>query len=240
MKVFTGARETAVSPGSPEILVHHGSPDAPAVDVEEVGVGAGTIINNLEYPSYTGYTNFMLADYILQVKDSTSSVTVGEYQAPLQTLNLGDSAFVLMASGFLNNINNPGPGFGLFAVMPSGQVIELPQNTASVQVIHNSPDPAASSVAVWVNTNKVLDSVPFRFASPYLPVPANADVDVSITPAGATDLSSAVLTKTFNLMADTSYVVVATGVTNNPALFDSVQPLRSGSQPGSYDGHYFR
>ncbi len=47
--VYDMGRETATNAANTDLLVFHGSTDAPVVDVVEVGVGAGTIIDNLGY-----------------------------------------------------------------------------------------------------------------------------------------------------------------------------------------------
>ena len=88
-----------------------------------------------------------------------------------------------------------------------------PAPTASVQVIHNSADPAAASVDVYLNGALLpaLTGVNFREASAFLTAPAVVDFTVDVVPAGAA-LSASVFTQTFNLAEDESYIVVADGV----------------------------
>lgn len=224
LEVYAGALETSQNPGSTSILIHHGSPDAPGVDVEEVGVMAGTTANNLSYPDFQPYIPFITLDYILRVYDSTQTVSVGEYLAPLQTLNLADSAAVVLASGFLNTLANPGPSFVVLAILPNGQILELPQTTANVQIIHNSPDILAGQVDIWVNTQKALSNVAFRTATSYLPLPANADFTVSILPGGSSDTAGAVYKESYNLMRDSAYLIVATGLID-PSNYSVNEPF---------------
>ncbi|MEZ5083961.1 MAG: DUF4397 domain-containing protein [Bacteroidales bacterium] len=47
--VYAMGREEANMMDKTDVLVHHGSTDAPIVDIYETGVGAGEIINNLMY-----------------------------------------------------------------------------------------------------------------------------------------------------------------------------------------------
>ena len=164
LQVYANAREQANTSGNTDVLVHHGSPDAPGVDVIETGAGAGTVVNNLDYPNFAGYLSLATSDYILQVQDSTQSVAVGEYLAPLQTLNLADSAVVLVASGLLNTTANPGEPFELLAVLADGTTLPLPQTTSKAQIIHNVADPAAATVDVWLNEQRILDDFAFRTA----------------------------------------------------------------------------
>ena len=58
------------------------------VDVVEVGVGAGTIVDDLGYAEYAGYLQLPTADYALQIRDMSGSTTVAQYAAPLATLGL--------------------------------------------------------------------------------------------------------------------------------------------------------
>ena len=41
--------------GNVDVLVHHGSTDAPTVDVVETGVGAGTLVDDISYTEFQGY-----------------------------------------------------------------------------------------------------------------------------------------------------------------------------------------
>lgn len=224
LQVYTNAREQASTAGNTDVLVHHGSPDAPSVDVIETGAGAGTVVNNLAYPNFAGYLSLPTNDYILQVQDSTQSVAVAEYRAPLQTLNLTDSALVVVASGLLNTTANPGEPFELLAVLADGTTLPLPRTTTQAQVIHNVADPAAATVDVWLNDQRIIDNFAFRTATPYVDLPANSDMTISVTAPTAMDTSGALLQRSFNLPRDSAFTIVAAGVSSNP-IFDSVKPL---------------
>jgi hypothetical protein len=113
--VYAMGREAATSEGNTDVLVFHGSTDAPVVDVYESSVPAGTIIDNFAYGEFAGYLELLTSDYVLEVRDETGMVTVVSYDAPLATLGLDGQALVVLASGFLNPaVNNDGPGFGLY------------------------------------------------------------------------------------------------------------------------------
>jgi hypothetical protein len=148
IKVYAMGREMASTSGETDVLVHHGSTDAPCVDVDEVT--AGNLVNDACYGDFAGYLELPTADYTLSVKDATGTVTVVSYLAPLATLNLDDSAIVVVASGFLNPaVNSGGPAFGLFVALASGgELIALPETTLSInEELENSllnvyPNPA--------------------------------------------------------------------------------------------------
>ena len=126
--VYGMGLEQASNPGNTDVLVFHGSTDAPTVDVYETGVGAGLIIDDLSYTDFAGYLELGTLDYVLEVRDETGTVTVAAYQAPLQTLGLSGSAITVVASGFLNPANNSnGAAFGLWvALAAGGDLVELP------------------------------------------------------------------------------------------------------------------
>lgn len=130
LQVYALGQEAAGSGTNTDVLVHHGSTDAPTVDVVEVGVGAGTIVDDLAYTDFQGYLELPTADYIIDVRDESGTVSVVAYDAPLATLGLDGVALVVVASGFLDPSNNSdGPGFGLWVALPSGgDMIALPVN----------------------------------------------------------------------------------------------------------------
>ncbi len=128
LEVYAMGREAATVGTNTDVLVHHGSTDAPTVDVVETGAGAGTIVDDLAYTDFQGYLELPTADYVLEIRDETGTVGVAAFGAPLGTLNLEGVALVVVASGFLNPANNSdGPAFGLWVALPSGgDLIELP------------------------------------------------------------------------------------------------------------------
>ena len=228
--VYDMGREMAMMEGNTDVLVFHGSTDAPVVDVVEVGVGAGTIVNDFTYSQFAGYLELPTADYALQIRDITGTTTVAEFAAPLATLELDGAALVVVASGFLNpSVNNDGPAFGLWVALPSGgELIELPNvpiSTARVQVIHNSADAAAETVDVWLNDILLIDNFQFRTASPFVDAPANVDFVVTIQPASSTDTTNGLARFTYNLTGGSKYILVANGIVvpegyNPPTPFD--------------------
>ena len=140
LQVFPMAREMAMDPTQVDVLVHHGSTDAPTVDVVETGVGAGTIVNDISYTQFQGYLELPTADYVLDIRDETGTVTVARYQAPLATLSLDGAALTVLASGFLDpSQNSNGPAFGLFVASPAGgPLLELPSVPLSVSDFDSS------------------------------------------------------------------------------------------------------
>lgn len=246
--VWDQAREMAMMENHTDVLVFHGATDAPVVDVVEIGVGAGTIVDNLAYGEFAGYLELPTTDYVLQVRDASGRNAVATYAAPLATLGLQNYALSVVASGFLNPGNNSnGASFGLWVALPQGgQLIPLPQinldpETARVQVIHNSADAAAEVVDVWLNDQMLIDDFKFRTASPFIDAPAGVDFDVTIQPANSTDTTNGLARFTYNLAAGETYVLVANGIViptgyNPPTPFNIyVYPM--GRETAMLDGN---
>ena len=129
LQIYDMGRELAAESENTDVLVHHGSTDAPTVDIVETGVGAGTLVDNISYTEFQGYLELPTADYVIDVTDETGSVTVASYQAPLASLNLDGAALVAVATGFLDpSQNSDGPGFGIGVALPSGgPLVMLPE-----------------------------------------------------------------------------------------------------------------
>lgn len=135
LQVYAMGREVASNGSNTDVLVHHGSTDAPTVDVVESGVGAGVIVNDISYGEFQGYLELPTADYVLQIQDATGTVGVAAYAAPLSTLSLEGEALTVLASGFLDpSQNSNGPEFGLWvALAAGGNLIPLPPAALGVE-----------------------------------------------------------------------------------------------------------
>lgn len=214
LQVYATGQEAAADPANTDILVHHGSTDAPTVDVVEVGVGAGTIVDDLAYSDFQGYLPLPTADYTLEIRDESGAVTVASYEAPLASLGLDGAAAVAVASGFLDpSTNNNGPAFGVFVALPTGgPLVELPASTARVQVIHNSADAAAEEVDVYINGALAVDDFAFRTATPYLDLPAGVGIEIGIAPGNSGGPGDIIANFPLVLTANETYAVVANGI----------------------------
>jgi hypothetical protein len=223
LNVFDQAKDSAPA-GKTNVLVYHGSTDAPTVDVEVPG--AGTVVNNIAYSQFQGALELSTADYTLNVTDETGATVVASYQAPLQTLGLAEKGLVVLASGFLNPANNSnGAAFGLFVALPAGgELVELPASTARVQVIHNSADAAAAQVDVYLNGALLLNDFAFRTASPFIDAPAESQISVAIAPSSSASVAEAIATFTYSLEANKTYVIVANGIVS-PSGYSPATPF---------------
>lgn len=229
LSTYNMALSAAPNATTTSILVHHGSTDAPVVDVVAPFTGTNPVIpnalvNNASYPSFSSYLNLPTANYQIQVRDQYSENVVAEYTAPLSSLGLGGAALTVLASGFLNPANNSsGPAFGLYvASSAGGSLIPLPTSTITstrVQAIHNCADLGAAQVDVWFRSATtgnsdilLIDNFAFRTASPYIDVPAGQTVTLSVAAPNSTSAASALASFTYNLSSANKYQLVASGI----------------------------
>jgi hypothetical protein len=240
LNVFAAGRETATSATNTDVLVFHGSTDAPTVSVWETGVGAGQIISDFTYGDFEGYLELPTADYILEVRTADGQTTVVAYSAPLSTLGLDGAALTVVASGFLNPANNSnGEGFGLFVALAAGgdlialPVYVAPDPTARIQIIHNSADAAVEEVDIFVNGDLFLSNFAFRTATPFVDVPAGVDLNIIVAPAGA-GIANGVGPVTVNLTEGETYIAIANGIVSatgyDPATAFSLDVFPTGRE----------
>lgn len=129
--VKAGAREEALESTKTDVIVFHGSTDAPTVDVWEVSAVNGEIVGDLAYSEFDGYLELVTADYNLQIRDEAGANALYEYAAPLSTLNLDGVSILVIASGEVNA--NSSDAFGLFVALPEGgALVPLAESTVSV------------------------------------------------------------------------------------------------------------
>ncbi|MBX7182215.1 MAG: DUF4397 domain-containing protein [Bacteroidia bacterium] len=91
---------------------------------------------------------------------------------------------------------------------------------AELQVIHNSADPAAAAVDVYLNGNLILDDFAFREATSFQTLPAGVPLNIGIAPGSSTSANDTLKNFTVSLISGEKYIAVANGVIN-PANFAS-------------------
>ncbi|MEZ4755651.1 MAG: DUF4397 domain-containing protein [Flavobacteriales bacterium] len=251
LDIFAPGREAAVVDGNVDILVLHGSTDAPTVQVAETAVlGGAVVVSPFSFGEFTpDYLEVPAVDLTLEIQLPDGTPVVA-YDAPLATLGLENAALVAVASGFLNPANNSnGPGFGVWVALPSGgPLVELPLATepsARVQIIHNSADAAAAVVDIYINggAEPAVNDFAFRTATPFIDLPAGVDLEIGIAPGNSTgpqDIITA-LNTTVNLADGETYVVVANGIVSasgyNPAPAFGLDIFAPGREAAAVEGN---
>jgi hypothetical protein len=151
LNAFANAREEASDPANTDVLLFHGSVDAPAVNIVETT--AGPLSSDLAYGQFDGYLELSTADYEIDVNAASYNSTVATYSVPLNSLNLNGAAVTAVASGYLA----PGtdqPMFGIWVSLASGGLlVELPvvASTNEDQVrasLAMYPNPASSNLSI--------------------------------------------------------------------------------------------
>lgn len=154
LSVYAMGREMATNSANTDVLVMHGSTDAPPVDVS---AGGNTIVDNLIFGTFIpNYLELPTNDYTINLTDSTGTTQIALYSAPLQSLSLQGGAIVVVASGFVDPSQNMnGPDFGLFAAATTGGALIPLQDVTSVadlNALSNSfkiwPNPTVSTITI--------------------------------------------------------------------------------------------
>jgi len=241
--VMALGQEAAATMGNTDVLVFHGSTDAPTVDVSTPGGSMTPLVDNAAYGDFTSYLELPTDDYTLNVTDETGATVVASFQAPLETLGLEDAAAVVVASGFLDpSMNNNGEEFGLWVALPAGgDLVELPTSEARLQVIHNSADAAAATVDVYFNDELLIDDFAFRSASAYIDVPAEVENEIAIAPGNSTDVGDALVTIPTTFASNETYVAIANGIISpsgySPATPFSLDVFDMGQETSNVSGN---
>lgn len=228
LHVVAPAKERNTTGGDTSVVaIVHGATDAPNVDILiRKGNNEVAFLEGVGYDSNSGYLPLKEDNYLVDITvDEFTQVT---FAAPLKTLNTGDSALVVFASGFLNpTANNNGKAFGLFAALSNGTVLPLPVvPTFRLQAFHNCGDPVADTVDVWlinrttnVNTRLIPNFI-FRKATPFIDAPANQNIAIGLTLPGA-PLADTVYVEDLGLVpGGFTAIAIASGVLD-PSKFEA-------------------
>lgn len=213
LNIIPSAQTTSQLPGNVDLVINHGSTDAPIVDI--IARNVATLVDNAAYGDVAGYLGVPPSSYIIDITPGNdNSQIVASFQADLTTLAGGAAA--VFASGFLTpSANQNGPAFGVFAALPNGTVIALPAVSQSrLQVIHNAADPGAASVDVYLNGALAIPGFAFRTATPFIDVPAGVTVNIGIAPPNSTSVNDTLVNIPVTFENGKTYVAIANGVLN--------------------------
>ncbi|MCB0518222.1 MAG: DUF4397 domain-containing protein [Lewinellaceae bacterium] len=234
--VFDQGSETADSPGNVGILFFHGSPDAPDVDIT---TGGNVLFNDVSFGGFSQLANVPAGSYQLDVTPANDNSTiVASYNADLGFWR-GNTA-VVFASGFFGGGD---PAFEPWVALSTGgtfplQAVPVVDTKAKVQIIHNSPDPGATQVDIYVNDDLLLDNFAFREATPFVEVPVGVTVTVGVAPANSTSAADAIATFPLTFEAGKRYIAVANGLlSGTPAFGLSIftEGREQAIAPGKFD-----
>jgi len=132
LEAFAPARTSANNPTDVDVLVFHGAPDAPAVDVKS---GAATLVDGFEFRDFAGYLSLPPAEYPLTVTLDDGVTAVRSFTADLSTA--AGAAVTVLASGFVVPPAGSANDFQLLAVFADGTSALLPTVAPSVDGTDN-------------------------------------------------------------------------------------------------------
>jgi hypothetical protein len=123
MYFMLGGRENSSTAGEVDLASFHGITDGFIMDVKLSGI-TDLIFNNHAYGNFYDYVAITPNGYTLEIWNSSSSQHVYNYAVDLSAY--ADSAMIMFHSGFMvPDSNQNGAESGLFAVTPSGKVLEF-------------------------------------------------------------------------------------------------------------------
>ena len=192
----------------------HGTNDMPAIDIL---INGNAIVERLEFGSFSNYKQIISGAYEIQLNDNISGEKIESFSLDLTGHN--EKTFVIYTAGYLNPSSEE-PQLSSHMVNINGVSTELEisetvlDETASVQIIHNSPYPV---VDIYVDGTEALSDVPYRATTGLIDLPISTTV--GIAPADGAVIAEF----PFTLVSGGHYVVTASGIvgdTNHP--FDLV------------------
>jgi hypothetical protein len=218
-KTFDQARQEAPTLDQASVMLFHGSPDAPGLDI----VNAGNVwFDNAVYGDYKGYVDINAATpYQLDVTPANDNTTILEsYNLDLSFWK-GRTAVIFTGPGYVNGTD---PAFEPWVALSNGGTYPLPKlnNTAPldfarIQFIHNAP---TATVDVYVNGALAIDDFAYRTATPFMDIAADDNVKVVIAPRTSTSVADGMAEVILDLDAGQTYVAVATGLVGGAPAFD--------------------
>src|SRR6056297_517156 len=144
----------------------------------------------------------------------------GTFEAASNTFTLTQQQADDLAAGLLyvniHSVDNPSGEI-------RGQLIEA-AGGARVQVIHNAADPAAAVVDVYIEEvsteEPALDDFEFRTATPFLDLPADTPLTVTVAPGDSESAEDGLASFEYTLAAGQDYLLIASGVLD-PSQFEA-------------------
>ncbi len=189
------------------VAVFHGVTDAPTIDVLLNNNPTLKPVDDAKYGDSTAYVAFPMGGAVMDVTNGNNTSRIASFAAAVPD----GVAVVVVASGFVDPAQNAAAPLGLFAFFATGGAgIPLPA-AARLQVIHNSADPAAAMVDVYLNDKLTLNDFAFRTATPFITVPPG-EAKISIAPSTSTAATDAVFNQTVMFEGKKTYVAVAKGL----------------------------
>lgn len=228
LDVYSMAREAA-SAGFTDVLFLNAATDAPDFDLR---TGITNIADDITYGEFSNYRTLSSnLDYKFRLTNPAGTQIEHNFDAPFSTHNVSGAAVTVMTSGFLNpGSNSNGPAFGLWMSLPmGGQLIELTASNeyeplSRVQLIHNSADTSVGKIDVFVNGEKMVDTLDYHYATPYMDAFAGVPLSVAFVHSGS---PSPFFNMDINLDSGKVYSAIIHGIESD-TNYKPIEPLTIG------------
>ena len=229
--VSSNVRIASSNANAAEIRFHHGVDDAPAIDIGESSTIIPTLwANDIAYGQFSAYTEITDSIYRVGLFDTESIILFRAYAAYFNQSQFIGNAYSLILSGlsgtdFIDtdlelSLYRVGPEGGPFVELPSVSVLD----TARIQIIHAANDPALNSVDVYINNQKILDDFNVFEASPFINIPGNRNLWLSVNAGNSNDTTGSFLRSFLNFPVD-RHILVLSGH-DTPQNFNPPKPLQ--------------
>jgi hypothetical protein len=217
LSIYPYALQAGTGSTSVDLLFCNGSTDSPVLDIVESNLLLLTAAEDISFGEFRDYISIPTANYRLSVIDGSSDETYYSYEAPFALWNLGGKAITVVASGFFDpEENQNGASFGLWlSTSLGGPMIPLQSTSSRVQFVHNSADETMGKIDVYSNNQKIADDIDFRYATPYLDLPANVDSKIHLAEYNSQSQADAFLSFDTHWQPEHNYIAVLDGVQNS-------------------------
>jgi len=149
-------RDRAADAAEVDLVLFHGAPDAPTVDV--VVEDGPVLFDNIEYGTFSDYLGVAPAAYVLDVTPADDNTTVvKKYDADVTTLT--GQAAVVFASGFLTP--DVAPAFEAWVALTDGTTFPL------AEIVRTNEIPGTlDAYQVFPNPARAITTVDFNLTEP--------------------------------------------------------------------------
>jgi len=187
-------------------------------------------VDDFSYGQFSNYRTLADSNYRIGLYDEESIILAISYAGFFKGPEHDGKAYSIIASGFqIPEFNAFGPLFSLFLVGQEGGPFQemLPAyvlDSASVQLIHGIPDQAAAEVDIYLNNELWINNMPFRSATPFVNIPANRDIRLSVCPSNSVDTTGSYFDELLYLTTS-NFTMVLAGMAQ-PTNFTPPEPIR--------------
>lgn len=203
LSIFDSAlEEYGGASDSLDIAFHHG---APGLDTLSLVLGDNiTLVEAIARYEFEGYQNLNNFLSLAEVLGHPDGARIATFLLDFRT----QESQVIMS--WINESTVNAERYSIFLAYPDGSVTELTSaGEARVQLLHNAP---SSSVDIYLNGQLLLEEFEFRTATPFVALPSDIPLEISITIHGEAE---EIFMTTTQLANEENYLIVANGLVGN-------------------------